>query len=191
MEHTQAYHRDNPVPRAAGLVEFEKSLITDDDLFLFNEGTHTHLFRKLGAKSCRFDGQSGVFFAVWAPNAQRVNVIGDFNGWDKSAHVLRPRGESGIWEGFIPGLAKGAHYKFHIVSAFNNYSVDKADPFAFYAEAPPKTASVVWDLDHEWNDATWMASRGERNALDAPISVYEVHLGSWMRVPEENNRRLT
>jgi 1,4-alpha-glucan branching enzyme len=191
MTQIQANHRDNPVPIVARPVEFEKSLLTEDDLFLFNEGTHTQLFRKLGAKPCRFDGQTGVFFAVWAPNAERVSVIGDFNAWDKSSHSLRPRGDSGIWEGFIPGLAKGTHYKFHIASAFAGYHVDKADPFAFYAEAPPKTASVVWELDYDWNDAEWMASRNERNALDAPISVYEVHLGSWMRVPEENNRRLT
>ena len=172
-------------------MDHEKSLLTDYDIFLFNEGTHAALFRKLGAKVCQLDGREGVYFAVWAPNAQSVSVIGDFNGWDKTAHELRARQSSGIWEGFLPGLGPGERYKFHIVSAHNGYTVDKADPFGFLAEAPPRTASVVWDLGYEWSDSEWMASRRERNSLGAPVSIYEAHLGSWMRVPEENNRRLT
>jgi 1,4-alpha-glucan branching enzyme len=172
-------------------MKYEKSLLSDYDIFLFNEGTHATLFRKLGAKVCEFDGREGVYFAVWAPNAQSVSVIGDFNGWDKTAHPLRARQTSGIWEGFLPGLGTEERYKFHIVSAHNGYTVDKADPFGFFAETPPRTASIVWNLGYEWNDGEWMASRQERNSLGAPVSIYEVHLGSWMRVPEENNRRLT
>ncbi|UCD36048.1 MAG: 1,4-alpha-glucan branching protein GlgB, partial [Nitrospiraceae bacterium] len=118
-------------------------------------------------------------------------VTGDFNGWDRESHQLAPRWDgSGIWEGFVPGIARGGIYKYHITSRYNGYSVDKGDPFAFHWELPPRTASVVWDLDYEWNDALWMSSRKERNALDAPYAVYEVHLGSWRRVPEEGNRFL-
>jgi 1,4-alpha-glucan branching enzyme len=178
-------------PSATGAVDHETSLLSDEDLFLFNEGTHTQLYRKLGAHPYSVEGKAGVMFSVWAPNAEKVTVIGDFNGWDKAAHSLRPRRDSGIWEGFVPGVGPGANYKFHIASAVGGYRVDKADPFAFRTEIPPKTASVVWNLDYEWRDSEWMARRSERNSLDSPISVYEVHLGSWIRVPEENNRRLT
>ncbi len=174
-------------PRA---VEYGASLLTDDDLFLFNEGTHARLYQKLGAHLTELDGKPGVSFAVWAPNARQVAIMGDFNGWDKAAHALRPRGSSGIWEGFVAGLGAGTRYKFHIVSAHAGYQADKADPFAFRAEPPPKTASVVWNLEYAWHDGEWMGSRRARQTLDAPISIYEVHLGSWMRVPEENHRRL-
>ncbi len=190
MAKTNANDEKDPVVTPG--IEYGKSLLTDDDLFLFNEGSHTDLFRKLGAQLCEFDGRPGVAFAVWAPNAQTVSVIGDFNGWEKAAHPLRARSGSGIWEGFIPGLGPETHYKFHIVSSHAGYRVDKADPFAFRAEAPPRTASVVWNLDdYSWNDGEWMSTRRDRHSLGAPVSVYEVHLGSWMRVPEENNRRLT
>ncbi|HEX2252441.1 MAG TPA: 1,4-alpha-glucan branching protein GlgB [Thermoanaerobaculia bacterium] len=168
-----------------------ESLLTDDDVYLFNEGRHFRLYEKLGAHPRRLGGKSGYSFAVWAPDAERVSVLGDFNGWNREAHPLTVRGNSGIWEGFIPDVPKGAHYKFHIASRFGGYRVDKADPFAVHAETPPKTGSVLWDLDYTWHDAEWMAERRRRAALEAPVSIYEVHLGSWRRVPEEGNRPLT
>ncbi len=167
------------------------SLLTEDDVYLFNEGSHLRLFDKLGAHAVARDGAAGTHFAVWAPNAEYVSVIGDWNGWDSGSHALSPHGQSGIWEGFVPGVGPGAHYKYHVRSRILGYSSDRADPFAFHGEVAPKTASIVWDLGHEWRDAAWMASRARRNAVDAPISIYEVHLGSWMRVPEEGNRFLT
>jgi 1,4-alpha-glucan branching enzyme len=169
----------------------EVTLLTEDDLYLFNEGSHFRLYEKLGAHLLNVGGQPGAYFAVWAPDAEQVFVIGDFNRWHKTSHRLRPRGQSGIWEGFIPGLGKGDIYKYHIASRYMGYKVDKADPFAYYHEAPPKTASIVWDLDYIWGDRKWMEKRRQHNALDAPIAIYEVHLGSWRRVPEENNRPLT
>jgi 1,4-alpha-glucan branching enzyme len=172
-------------------VRYDGSLLSNDDLFLFNEGSHYRLYEKLGAHPTTADGVPGTYFAVWAPNARHVSVTGEFNGWDKSNHPLCPKGQSGIWEGFIPGVAKGAIYKFYIASHHRGYCVEKADPFAFYAETPPKTASIVWDLDYCWGDQAWMEKRRAHNALDAPISVYEVHLGSWRRVPEEGNRYLS
>jgi 1,4-alpha-glucan branching enzyme len=166
-------------------------LLSADDLFLFNEGTHAMLYERLGAHPRVIDGVAGTSFAVWAPNAERVSVIGDFNDWDPNRHVLQPQGASGIWAGFIPGVGKGAVYKYRIHSRYHGYRVDKADPFAFYCETPPRTASIVWDLDYQWRDAAWMRERHRHNALDAPFAVYEVHLGSWRRVPEEGNRPLT
>src|SRR5262249_17867164 len=135
-------------------------------------------------------GVDGTSFAVWAPNAESVSVIGDFNGWQPSRHPLRPRASSGIWEGFVAGVKRGARYKYHVASRLNGYRVDKADPFAFHDEVPPKTASVVWSLEYDWNDGEWMATRAGRNALGAPLSIYELHLGSWRRVPGEGNRSL-
>jgi len=167
------------------------TLLTDDDLYLFNEGSHFRLYKKLGAHPVSRGGVEGTYFAVWAPNARRVSVIGDFNGWDKKRNPLRLRGESGVWEGFIPGVGKGALYKYHIDSRYNRYHVDKADPFAFYTERPPSTASIVWTTDYTWNDAQWLAERGRRNALDAPMSIYEVHVGSWKRKQKQGNRPLT
>ncbi len=167
------------------------SLLTDDDLYLFNEGSHFRLYDKFGARPAALGGAAGARFAVWAPGAERVTVMGEFNGWDKEAHPLRPRGRSGVWEGFVAGAVRGSAYKYHVVSRHKGYRVDKADPFAFRSQPPPRTASVVWDLDYAWGDGAWMAGRRRRNALSAPVSVYEVHLGSWRRVPGEGNRFLT
>lgn len=172
-------------------VRYDLSMLSDDDLFLFNEGSHCRLYEKLGAHPIMVDGVEGTYFAVWAPNAKQVSVMGEFNGWNKSSHQLCPKGQSGIWQGFIPDVAKGTIYKYYLVSHRSGYYVEKADPFAFYAETPPKTASIAWGLDYSWGDRAWMAKRRARNALDAPISIYEVHLGSWRRVVEEGNRHLS
>lgn len=179
--------RSNP----PALVRYDFSLLGDHDLHLFNEGNHYCLYDKLGAHATTVEGVAGTYFAVWAPDAKEVSVTGDFNHWNRKSHHLSPRGSSGIWEGFIPGLGKGSIYKFHIESRFNGYRVDKADPFAIFSEVPPKTGSVVWDREYEWQDAAWMKKRRELNALNRPMAVYEVHLGSWMRVPEEHNRSLS
>jgi 1,4-alpha-glucan branching enzyme len=166
-------------------------LLTEQDLYLFNEGSHYRIYDKMGAHLATHDGQRGTIFSVWAPNARVVSVVGSFNDWNPKTHSLSPRGSSGIWEGFIPGAVHGALYKFHIESRQNGYRVDKADPIGLLHETPPHTASVVWDLGYEWHDQEWMLRRAERNSLKAPQAIYEVHLGSWMRVPEENNRSLT
>jgi 1,4-alpha-glucan branching enzyme len=168
------------------------SLFTEQDTYLFKEGNHFRLYEKLGSHAMTVDGKEGTYFAVWAPNAERVSVVGDFNGWNPDAHPLKGRWDgSGIWEGFIPGVGKGTLYKYHIHSRYDNYQVDKGDPFAFLWEIAPKTASVVWDLSYDWGDESWMKDRHKRNALDSPFSVYEVHLGSWRRVLEEGNRSLS
>jgi 1,4-alpha-glucan branching enzyme len=168
------------------------SLLSEDDLHLFNEGTHYRLHEKLGAHPGVVAGRAGTHFAVWAPNAAGVSVMGAFSGWRQDAHPLARRGTSGIWEGFLPGIGPGDLYKYWVVSAAHQgYSVDKADPFAFRAQLPPETASEVADLSHDWNDGEWMAQRQRRGDLSAPISIYEVHLGSWRRVPEEGDRPLT
>jgi 1,4-alpha-glucan branching enzyme len=172
-------------------VRYDVSLLTDNDIYLFNEGTHLRLYEKLGSHYLQKDGMSGAFFAVWAPNAEHVYLMTEANGWSASANELRPRGSSGIWEAFVEGIAPGAAYKFHIVSRENNYRVDKADPFAAQYEVPPKTASIVSNLSFRWRDGEWMSSRANRNTLKSPISIYEVHLGSWARVPEEEERFLT
>lgn len=151
-------------------------MLGDVDRFLFNEGRHLDLFDRLGAHPV--DG--GVHFAVWAPNASKVAVIGSFNGWDPSAHPLAPSGESGIWTGVVRAAGPGDVYKYRI-EANSGYVVDKADPFAFATEVPPKTGSVVWEQQHVFEDELWMATRKDRQAFDAPISIYELHLGSWRK----------
>ncbi len=167
------------------------SLFTDFDIDLFKAGKHFRLYEKLGAHLIEVNGQKGVYFAVWAPSAKAVSVIGDFNYWVEGQHHLNVRWDSsGIWEGFIPGVDKGTKYKFKIQSHHSDISTEKADPFALYCEKPPQTASVVWDLDYKWKDSKWMQTRKENNSLNKPFSVYEVHLGSWKRNLEEN-RSLT
>jgi 1,4-alpha-glucan branching enzyme len=165
-------------------VRHDVSRLSDLDVFLFNEGTHTKLYERLGAHPMTVDGEGGTAFGVWAPNAEAVSVVGDFNGWDRAADPLQPRGSSGIWEGFVPGVGQGEIYKFHVHSREAGYQVDKGDPFATYWEVPPRTGSVIWDRSYDWGDAEWMRSRGGANALGAPISIYEVHLGSWARDDE-------
>ena len=165
------------------------SLLTPFDLHLFNEGTHGHLYEKMGAHLST--DPDGATFAVWAPNADSVSVIGDFNSWDKTANQLHPREQSGIWEGFVPGVGHGALYKYHVHSRVTRTGMDKADPFAAFSEAPPRQASIVWDLTYDWGDGAWMSERSRANGREAPWSVYELHIGSWMRVPEDNNRWLT
>jgi 1,4-alpha-glucan branching enzyme len=162
-------------------------MLTDQDFYLFQEGTHLRLCDSLGAHTA--DG--GTNFAVWAPNARFVSVFGEFNGWNKYAHPLASRGQAGIWEAFIPGVQQGTAYKYYIESQDGSYRVDKADPLGFVHRQPPDNSSVVWNLDYQWGDAAWMSDRRAANSFAAPMSIYEVHLGSWRRVPEQGNRWLT
>ncbi|MEJ5960644.1 1,4-alpha-glucan branching protein GlgB [Pedobacter immunditicola] len=167
------------------------SLFTDFDTSLFVMGKHFRLYEKLGAHLMEVAGTKGTFFAVWAPNAQQVSVIGNFNEWNKTAHPLYKRlDESGIWEGFIPGVAKEAVYKYAI-KGFDGQELEKGDPFARKWEHPPRTASIVWDTDYKWKDKSWLKKRPKYNALTQPMSVYEVHLGSWQRDPSDPQRILT
>ncbi|HYE52447.1 MAG TPA: alpha-amylase family glycosyl hydrolase, partial [Azospirillaceae bacterium] len=160
------------------------------DQYLMAEGRHWRSYEKMGAHLDTLEGVAGVRFAVWAPSARRVSVVGDFNSWDGRTHVMRLRHGSGIWELFIPGIGEGTVYKYEIIGAHGGLLPLKADPYGFRAEMRPHTASIVARIDrHEWRDAEWMAARAERNALTAPISIYEVHLGSWRR--GEDNRYLT
>ncbi|MCB9747303.1 MAG: 1,4-alpha-glucan branching protein GlgB [Candidatus Omnitrophica bacterium] len=173
-------------------IRYDVSLFTEQDSYLFKEGTHFRLYQKLGSHLIEKDGVAGTYFAVMAPNAESVCVIGDFNGWNNKSHALKVRWDSsGIWEGFIPTVSKGDVYKFFIRSRHNGYEVEKRDPFANYCEIPPKTASIVWDLDYQWHDHDWMKNRRQRNSLSAPISIYELHFGSWRRKLEEGSRSLT
>ncbi|HEX5710298.1 MAG TPA: 1,4-alpha-glucan branching enzyme, partial [Sulfuricurvum sp.] len=155
---------------------YETSHLSEMDIYLFKQGTHTKLYNKLGSHFIVHEGKAGVHFAVWAPNAQSVSVRGDFNDYDTQSHPLKLRAdESGIWEGFIEGVEQGLTYKYHIVSKFHNIIHDKSDPFGFYAEEPPKSASKVWSLEgYGWGDTQWMENRYRNNAHDAPISVYEM-----------------
>ncbi|MBS2009616.1 MAG: 1,4-alpha-glucan branching protein GlgB [Cyanobacteria bacterium SZAS TMP-1] len=168
-----------------------RAFISDFDVHLFCEGTHYRLYEKLGAHPAQVNGVKGTHFAVWAPNATAVSVIGDFNKWDASKHPMQFLASSGLWTCFIPGLDIGTIYKYYI-QGHNGYAAEKCDPMGFASEMRPKTASVVWELDkYKWQDAKWQEQKLAASALDAPISIYEVHLGSWMRVPEDGNRWLT
>ena len=161
-------------------------VLGDLDLLLFNEGNHYRTYEKLGAQVMTHQGVQGTCFSVWAPNAARVSIVGDFNGWDGRRHPMRQRGSSGIWELFMPDLGQGAVYKFEI-KAKSDAILQKTDPQGFWAEMRPKTASIVWDISqYEWQDAGWLAEREGKNPLLQPMSIYEAHLGSWMRVPETN-----
>ncbi|APY06987.1 1,4-alpha-glucan branching enzyme [Winogradskyella sp. J14-2] len=163
------------------------SLFTDFDINLFKSGKHYRLYEKFGSHITTVNGIEGTYFAVWAPSAKSVSVVGDFNFWLEGDHKLNVRwDESGIWEGFIPGVGKGNIYKYKIHSHHNDIKTEKADPYARRCEHPPNTASIVWDDDYKWKDNKWMKKRKEHNALDAPFSVYEVHLGSWKKKVEEN-----
>ncbi len=167
------------------------SLFTEFDIHLFREGRHYRLYEKLGSHVTEVNGQQGVYFAVWAPNAAKVSVIGNFNLWNKESHQLNPRWDSsGIWEGFIPELKQGEVYKYCITTP-GGYQLEKSDLYAMAWEEPPRTASVVWELDYKWGDKKWMKSRSKKNGLDQPVSVYEVHLGSWKRNVDEDFRSLT
>ncbi|HEY0736045.1 MAG TPA: 1,4-alpha-glucan branching protein GlgB [Herpetosiphonaceae bacterium] len=164
--------------------------LSDFDLHLIGEGTHYNTYLKLGAHLTTIDGVAGVEFAVWAPNAQRVSVLGDWNWWDGRVHPMQPR-DSGIWELFIPGLTEGTAYKYEL-RTHSGRLLEKADPYGFWAEFRPKTASVVWSVNkHEWQDDEWMRQREQRQSLEAPIAIYECHLGSWQRVVEDGNRYLS
>jgi 1,4-alpha-glucan branching enzyme len=167
------------------------SLLSDDDGYLFNEGSHFRLYDKLGAHVINQGANSGTYFAVWAPDAEQVSVIGAFNDWNRVSHRLTPMKQTGIWEGFFPGVGKGTLYKYHVASRFHLYRVDKADPFSIFNEIPPKTASIVWDLDYDWNDGDWMTGRHNKNRLDQPMAIYEMHLGSWRRVHSNGYRSLS
>ncbi len=157
-------------------------VLSDFDEYLMAEGTHMQVYQKLGAHLTQINGRSGVYFAVWAPSAQRVSVVGEFNTWDGRRHPMRFHHDTGVWELFIPGIGEGTLYKYEIKTRYQDYMVTKADPVGFFSEMRPKNASIVWDINkHQWQDAEWLASRPQRNALDAPINIYEVHLGSWRR----------
>jgi 1,4-alpha-glucan branching enzyme len=158
-----------------------RTLFTRDDMYLFNEGTHNRLYRMMGAHARTASGVNGTNFAVWAPNAEAVSVIGDFNDWQPGVTPLHEQGGSGVWDAFVPGVGQGARYKYRIESRHGGARTDKADPFGFLHEVPPATASIVWHLDYEWDDGEWLRTRAERHRADAPVSIYELHVGSWRR----------
>ncbi|WP_025761460.1 1,4-alpha-glucan branching protein GlgB [Dyadobacter tibetensis] len=181
---------DAPQRHYLGPVE-KVSRFTDFDIHLFRQGKHYKLYEKLGSHVMEHNGVVGTYFAVWAPNASSISVIGNFNGWSKEEHALSPRWDSsGIWEGWIPDVGVGEVYKYFIISNDGQH-LEKSDPFALWCEVAPRTASIVWDTWYEWKDTDWMTQRKEKNKLNAPMSVYEVHLGSWQRDPSEPERFLT
>ncbi|HOK43627.1 MAG TPA: 1,4-alpha-glucan branching enzyme, partial [Thermoclostridium caenicola] len=158
--------------------------VSDYDTYLFNQGNHHCIYEKLGCHLREVNGVKGASFAVWAPSAQRVSVVGSFNQWDGRIHQMRMLGSSGVWELFIPGLAPGDLYKYEIKTPSGELYI-KADPFAFYAEKPPQTASRVYDMDdYQWHDEEWLAKRAKEPVYDKPVNIYEVHLGSWQQEPD-------
>ncbi|WP_269541969.1 1,4-alpha-glucan branching protein GlgB [Cerasicoccus fimbriatus] len=164
--------------------------LSEDDAFLFGQGNHHHIYQKLGSHIKHYDGVQGTSFAVWAPSAKRVSVVGEFNHWDGRRHPMRRLGSSGVWELFLPGIGVGTKYKYELIGADGSHRL-KSDPYGEYFESPPHNASIVWDVnDFEWKDNEWMNQRAGRDWKTQPISVYEVHLGSWRRVPEDGNRPL-
>ena len=170
---------------------YEISLFTAQDIYLFKQGNHFRLYEKFGAHSMNVNGIEGTYFSIWVPNAEYVSVIGNFNDWDKKAHPLKQREDaSGVWEGFMGGVGKGEAYKYYVVSKQHGYKADKSDPYGFFWELSPQTATITWDLCYEWNDKEWMENRVRSNSLDSPLSIYEIHLGSWKRIAEQNNRFL-
>ncbi|MCA9975107.1 MAG: 1,4-alpha-glucan branching protein GlgB, partial [Anaerolineales bacterium] len=161
-------------------------LLTDFDEYLLAQGTHMHIYERMGAHMMTVNGRSGVRFAVWAPSALRVSVVGRFNNWDGRCHPMRFYHNSGVWEIFIPDLGEGELYKYEIKTRYKDYTVTKTDPVGFFSEMRPKTASIVWDLEkYQWQDEQWLANRPQRQAQNAPMSVYEVHLGSWKMKQED------
>ena len=184
----------HPEPSRPGMhsgTDFSVTRLGPIDEHLFNEGRHAQLYDRLGAHEMEVDGRRGTYFSVWAPNAAWVEVIGDFNGWDGRQHPLARHEDTGVWEGFIGGVGLGERYKFKLASTVGGEPFDKADPFAKRAELAPGTASITAELRHAWGDGEWMASRAARQTVDQPISVYELHLGSWARCVEEDDRPLT
>jgi len=163
----------------------------DGDIKRFREGNHGRLYRKMGTHRCVHNGETGTYFSVWAPNARMVSVIGNFNNWSAEANPLHSEDYSGIWQGFIPGVAVGELYKYHIVSKINGYQVNKSDPFSLYCETPPGTATHIWDIAYNWNDQDWMRSRKTANSLHSAISIYEVHIGSWLRAARNDRHYLS
>ncbi|HET6516231.1 MAG TPA: 1,4-alpha-glucan branching protein GlgB [Thermodesulfovibrionales bacterium] len=169
-----------------------KTILTDFDLHLIGEGSHLKQYERLGAQMVEIDGVKGVHFAVWAPNAKRVSVVGDFNNWNAKIHPMQSLGSSGIWSVFIPGIPEGMPYKFEVRSKIQKYVIQKSDPFGFFFELRPKSASLVYDINgYPWGDASWIEGRSRTPWLESAISIHEVHLGSWMRVPGEKERWLT
>ncbi len=191
MKKKSASATATPRVRPRPTVRYDVDFLGGTDCYLFNEGTHARLFDKLGAHPVDFQGEAGTHFAVWAPNAARVSVIGDFNQWQPGQHELKPRESTGIWFAFLPNVRAGECYKYHIESRHNGFQVAKADPLAFATEVPPRTASIISTLEYAWNDQAWMELRRRANTLVAPQAIYEVHLGSWQRNPAEGNRSLT
>ncbi len=170
----------------------EVSLFSDFDIYLFKEGNHLKLYEKFGAHPMTVEGTEGCYFAVWAPNAKMVSVVGDFNRWNPKSHPLFSRSDnSGIWEGFLPEIEIGTLYKFHVDSNVNGYRANRGDPFAVYWEVPPRTSPIVWNLDYEWHDDDWMDKRKKVNDLASPISIYELHFGSWKRKSGEKDSFLS